>query len=100
MSKHPIRGLGTDCGINQPPHPPKYQAVTAMCARPTVTFVDLEEIRAFTPSHGMVYEGLSIIRQGMVGNRREHHNPLFKAYMRSLYWSTLCLICVWTINYS
>lgn len=95
MSKHPIRGLGMDCSINLHPSP-KYQALTVMCAWPKVTFVALEEIRAFTLtiSYGMVYEGLSFIMHGLVGNWRKHHNPLFMAHVKLILEHSVSNLCL------
>lgn len=87
-SKHRIRSLGTECGINQPA-----QISSHVCPTYTVTFVGLEEITAFTLtiSYGMFYEEQSIIRHGVVGNRREHRNTLFMVHVEAYFRSTLCL---------
>lgn len=73
--------------------PSKPRAVAAMCARPTVTFVGLEEIRASTLSYGMVYEGLSVIRHGVVGNGREHHKSFFRAHAKLISEHSVSNLC-------
>lgn len=67
-----------------------------MCPAYTVTFVVLEEIRAFTLtiSCGMVYEGPSIIGHGVVGNRREHHHPLLTGHAKLILEHSVSNLCL------
>lgn len=93
-SKHRILGLGTDRGINQPPRISGLHS--HVCPAYTVTFVDLEEIRAFTLtiSYRMVYVERSIIRHGLTGNRGEHHNPLFMGHVKFILEHSVANLCL------
>ena len=93
MSKRWIHCLGTDCGINQLRNISLHSHV---CPASSVTFVDLEEIRAFTLTIGcgMVYEGPSIIGHGVVGNRREHHNPLLMGHLKLILEHSVFNLCL------
>lgn len=67
-------------GINQPQQNIE-PSRGRVCPGPTATFVDLEEIRAFTPRrrNAMFYEESSIAGPEVVESRRGYHNPLFMA---------------------
>lgn len=100
MSKQPMRSLR----INQPPSTGEYGVVTRPPGALTVTFVDLEEIRAVAlrQCSGKFYEELSVV--GAQDARKQErisqaviHGPKKNP---SLYRSAPCLICIWAVNKS